>query len=441
MVMMMMMTAMMTMTMMLKMMMIMVMMMMTMMTTTLVTMMLAVAAACSIGGTVDWVLTRVLLRLSTRRLAQERERYEAEKARIQAAVSAQQQADAMHTLGLVPTPADISQGAAAAVDPAGPGSLPAPSGAASVPALGQGPSAEVLNFQQLEAERQGRISGPVSTTGGLSDLPSSQQLSNPSQALSQLSVALEEQRAEQNKYIAMERQAMRDLLDLERETMEKRLEEEKAELEKKLQERRAAQTAAQAEKDRMEIEISSTLKSFQEQLQQTQQMALSMAAAQQQQMTSSGTTSPKRAPAEASMFSSPAPTTNLLAPVQEQQQFQPVVQQPQPLPQVVEQPRQVFQPPLTIPQTGNYDDDPPTQEEIVEYAVYLGMDPQADADLLYIAEWALTAPLPEGWTEHLDHDGNEFYYNSVTGVSTYEHPLDEQYRAYYRNLKAQRSNK
>jgi hypothetical protein len=42
----------------------------------------------------------------------------------------------------------------------------------------------------------------------------------------------------------------------------------------------------------------------------------------------------------------------------------------------------------------------PTQEEIVEYAVYLGMDPAADVDLLYIAEWALTAPLPDGWTEH-----------------------------------------
>ena len=44
--------------------------------------------------------------------------------------------------------------------------------------------------------------------------------------------------------------------------------------------------------------------------------------------------------------------------------------------------------------------DEPTHEEIVEYAVYLGMDPTADVDLLYIAEWALTAPLPDGWTEH-----------------------------------------
>ena len=30
------------------------------------------------------------------------------------------------------------------------------------------------------------------------------------------------------------------------------------------------------------------------------------------------------------------------------------------------------------------------------------MDPEADADLLYVAEWALMAPVPDGWTVHLD---------------------------------------
>ena len=78
----------------------------------------------------------------------------------------------------------------------------------------------------------------------------------------------------------------------------------------------------------------------------------------------------------------------------------------------------------------------PSQEEINEYAVYLGMDPAADKDLLYIAEWALSAPLPEGWTEHVDTSGNEFYFNSMTGVSTYEHPLDGQFREYYRQEKS-----
>ena len=54
---------------------------------------------------------------------------------------------------------------------------------------------------------------------------------------------------------------------------------------------------------------------------------------------------------------------------------------------------------------------------------YLGIDVVDDADLLYIAEWALTAPLPEGWTVHLDGEGNEFFYNAATNQSTYEHPV------------------
>lgn len=53
-----------------------------------------------------------------------------------------------------------------------------------------------------------------------------------------------------------------------------------------------------------------------------------------------------------------------------------------------------------------------------------------EASLLYIAEWALTAPLPPGWTAHLDKAGNEYFFNLKSGVSVYEHPLDAHYRAY-----------
>jgi hypothetical protein len=55
-------------------------------------------------------------------------------------------------------------------------------------------------------------------------------------------------------------------------------------------------------------------------------------------------------------------------------------------------------------------------EEVEEYALYLGMDLTEDRELLYIAEMAMAAPLPSGWTEHDDADGREFYYNTVTGV-------------------------
>ena len=37
----------------------------------------------------------------------------------------------------------------------------------------------------------------------------------------------------------------------------------------------------------------------------------------------------------------------------------------------------------------------PTQEEIEEYAKYLGMDMQQDRDLFYIAKEGLKAPLPD----------------------------------------------
>jgi hypothetical protein len=58
-----------------------------------------------------------------------------------------------------------------------------------------------------------------------------------------------------------------------------------------------------------------------------------------------------------------------------------------------------------------------------------------DAGLLYIAEAALTAPCPDGWTVHLDADGNEFFYNPATQASTYEHPMDQHHREMYRQKK------
>jgi hypothetical protein len=80
----------------------------------------------------------------------------------------------------------------------------------------------------------------------------------------------------------------------------------------------------------------------------------------------------------------------------------------------------------------------PTSEEVGEYAAWLGMD-SPDRDLFYIAEWALTAPLPPGWSAHLDDEGNEYYHSSSLGESTYGHPLDEQYRKYWRTVREQKN--
>uniref|UniRef100_A0A7S3DC38 WW domain-containing protein n=1 Tax=Palpitomonas bilix TaxID=652834 RepID=A0A7S3DC38_9EUKA len=75
------------------------------------------------------------------------------------------------------------------------------------------------------------------------------------------------------------------------------------------------------------------------------------------------------------------------------------------------------------------------EREMHDYAKYLGMDPVEDEHLLWIAEMALTAPLPIGWSEHLDDDGNIFFYDANTGSSTYEHPLDNAFRQYYAKMK------
>ena len=81
---------------------------------------------------------------------------------------------------------------------------------------------------------------------------------------------------------------------------------------------------------------------------------------------------------------------------------------------------------------------PPSRRAVLEYAAYLGMDVAsgADADLLYIAEWALTAPVPDGWSVHLDAEGLEFFHNVVTNESRYEHPMDAHYIRLYEQKRA-----
>ena len=48
---------------------------------------------------------------------------------------------------------------------------------------------------------------------------------------------------------------------------------------------------------------------------------------------------------------------------------------------------------------------------VEEHAVYLGMDLDKDRDLLWIAEQALHAGLPEGWEQGETEDGSVYYYN------------------------------
>ena len=74
----------------------------------------------------------------------------------------------------------------------------------------------------------------------------------------------------------------------------------------------------------------------------------------------------------------------------------------------------------------------PSQDEIDEYAKWLGMDLVADKDLQWIAREGLKAPLPEHWKPCKTTDTDEIYYfNFSSGESTWDHPCDEYYRTLY----------
>ena len=242
---------------------------------------------------------------------------------------------------------------------------------------------------------------------------------------------LDQERQASEEKIRAERAAMMEMMQRERAQMEERLAMEKGELEMKLAKTKEKKQRQKQEKAQMETEITSTLAMMQQQLMQQQQLAMGMGL---------GSISPG-----GSGMISPGGTR--MSPGQMTPSTHSAYQQLQRQAAAPGSPGNPLNPANAAgagggggfgggPGAAQTAEDPPTPEEIQDYAVYLGMDPEADKDLFYIAEWALTAPLPEGWTEHADASGNEFYYNAVTGVSTYEHPLDEQYRTYYRQVKA-----
>merc|ERR1719269_327709 len=76
----------------------------------------------------------------------------------------------------------------------------------------------------------------------------------------------------------------------------------------------------------------------------------------------------------------------------------------------------------------------PSGPELIAYARYLGIDPVADHDLLWIAVEALEAPLPSDWTEHFDGNDRVFYYNATVRVSSWTHPLEHTYRETYKTI-------
>jgi centrosomal protein CEP164 len=78
----------------------------------------------------------------------------------------------------------------------------------------------------------------------------------------------------------------------------------------------------------------------------------------------------------------------------------------------------------------------PTDDEVIKYAKWLGMDLVEDRHLFWIAKQGLTTPLPEDWKACKTYDTNEIYYfNFKTGESTWTHPCDEYNRRLFEENK------
>lgn len=94
----------------------------------------------------------------------------------------------------------------------------------------------------------------------------------------------------------------------------------------------------------------------------------------------------------------------------------------------------------------NANDYEPTDKEIEDYAEWLGADLKNDRDLFWIARDALKAKIPPGWKlyQRKDGSGDPFYFNSDTGESLWDHPLDSHFKKLFaeekeKKLQAQRS--
>ncbi|XP_076171601.1 centrosomal protein 164 isoform X2 [Ptiloglossa arizonensis] len=71
----------------------------------------------------------------------------------------------------------------------------------------------------------------------------------------------------------------------------------------------------------------------------------------------------------------------------------------------------------------------PSNEEVLEYARRLGIDPDAEPHLLDLAREGLMAALPKGWRPCFhEASGAWYYYQASTGTTTWEHPLDAVYK-------------
>ncbi|XP_068186130.1 centrosomal protein of 164 kDa-like [Antennarius striatus] len=69
----------------------------------------------------------------------------------------------------------------------------------------------------------------------------------------------------------------------------------------------------------------------------------------------------------------------------------------------------------------------PTETELREYAPLIGIDPDVEPELMWIAKEGLLAPLPPHWKAVADPTKQIYYFNFQTDESTWDHPNDAFY--------------
>ncbi|CAD5115821.1 DgyrCDS4761 [Dimorphilus gyrociliatus] len=76
-----------------------------------------------------------------------------------------------------------------------------------------------------------------------------------------------------------------------------------------------------------------------------------------------------------------------------------------------------------------YDEDyQPTEDDIREYASVIGINPDTEPELMWLARDGITAALPDHWKPCQDERGEIYYFNFQTGASIWDHPCDELYK-------------
>ena len=77
----------------------------------------------------------------------------------------------------------------------------------------------------------------------------------------------------------------------------------------------------------------------------------------------------------------------------------------------------------------------PVEDEVLEYATYLGINLKEDPELIWIAKEGLRTSVPEPWKPCRTPKGTIYYFNFETGESSWEHPFDKEYRKLYKSEK------